>query len=465
MADWSWQGLKNRALEFPRSSGVATSPLSRARIRYNEIKQRLEQSISGGAYTSLSNVTSSDILSQAAWYISTTGNDNNSGQTAATAIRTHAELMSRIAGQEINVTVTIHVLNNALATEDCHVVWNIGPEGNVRYLGYATSVLATGSITAKTDLDEATNVPFDITDAALSDSWTALGLVNGRLRITSGARAGAVAWVMKDLGAKKARVSQWKQTAWPITNNYPTVFPQIGDPYVVETLSAIRSLRVNTQSDSGWDAVYFVNNGRLTFDSFTINSTGFDVIVITGDGSRGYDNNFMNCDLRFLDTAAGAHFYNCRLNNWTSQSSNTTAWIDGGLLTGFFLNRGAGTLQLISVSAQSTSFASIEEGIALTLASESSGSHGGIGAFDSGEDGIIISGGYADVGSFIYGSGNTGYGIRARDGGRIHYSAAALAKMTIAGSVNDTIVGGTVKAYGALPFFNVANGSCIVQKA
>lgn len=51
---WSWQGLGKRALEFPKSgTQVSVSPLGRARIRYNDILNRLEQSLNGAAYVAI----------------------------------------------------------------------------------------------------------------------------------------------------------------------------------------------------------------------------------------------------------------------------------------------------------------------------------------------------------------------------------------------------------------------------
>ena len=77
---WGMRGLKDRALELPEGSGVAVSQADRARLRYNETKRQMEQSINGGDWTPMSTVTSDDIRAQDAWYIdSVNGDDANDG--------------------------------------------------------------------------------------------------------------------------------------------------------------------------------------------------------------------------------------------------------------------------------------------------------------------------------------------------------------------------------------------------
>jgi hypothetical protein len=52
--DWGFTGFGNRVLEFPESgTQVDVSPAGRARLRYNDVLDRLEQSLDGAAYVPL----------------------------------------------------------------------------------------------------------------------------------------------------------------------------------------------------------------------------------------------------------------------------------------------------------------------------------------------------------------------------------------------------------------------------
>lgn len=56
MGSWGWSGLGDRALEFPENGEqVAVSPPDRARLRYNRVKNQLEQSLNGQPYAALGN--------------------------------------------------------------------------------------------------------------------------------------------------------------------------------------------------------------------------------------------------------------------------------------------------------------------------------------------------------------------------------------------------------------------------
>lgn len=51
--DWGWQGVGNRALEFPEGGSAGLSPAGRARLRYNPGTGQLELSTDGAVYTAL----------------------------------------------------------------------------------------------------------------------------------------------------------------------------------------------------------------------------------------------------------------------------------------------------------------------------------------------------------------------------------------------------------------------------
>jgi hypothetical protein len=452
---YGMKGFKGRALELPDGTEVAVSPDDRARIRYNHPKLQLEQSIDQGDYIPLSAVPSEDILSQASWYISTSGSDSNDGATSSTALRSHAELMRRIGGGEIRIAVTVHVLGNALALEDCHEVWSIGINGSVRYLGYVLATLASGTMTAVTDIYKPNNIPFDITDTNLSDTWANLGLINERIRITGGAREGAIAWVVKDLGAKKARVSEWKISSYPLPAfSYDTVNAQVGDPYVVESLPSVQRLHVNAQvAPEGIGLA----RGKLLFENLRINTDTSYISNMFVDQGVGIQ--FLNCYLngRVITLGGGIAAFNCLsyyiivyagisyLNGGVNifallcQTGSHTIWI------GFMLQGGFG------VAVTSIASLRVEEGAGVDP--------GGVGVFDQSVQTFLIEG-KVSIGAPFFGSGNASYALDVSETGFVSY--LNVAELTATAATGDTVVGGTPKAYGALPFFNVSNGAGIV---
>jgi hypothetical protein len=455
---YGMKGFKGRALELPDGTEVAVSPDDRARIRYNHPKLQLEQSIDQGDYIPLSAVPSEDILSQANWYISTSGSNSNDGATSSTALRSHAELMRRIGGGLTDVSVTIHVLDNALANEDCYAVWNIGVNGYVRYLGYVTATLASGTFTAVTDIDKPNNIPFDITDTNLSDTWANLGLINERIRITSGAREGAIAWLAKDLGAKKARVSEWKVTELPITIYYPTVFPQVGDPYAVESLSAIKSLRLNILSGTG----VVSSSGRIVFEDLSISPSELFDDAVSSAALGGYNTLFLfNCNMGvYWPQSGSASLYNCRVY-WPYFAGPVQGRIAGGLVTwGCGGERGA-TVVLVGVTYQGSFGIVVNSGAFFSVALGTGADLGGIGCFDMGSSPVRVVGlGRFYAAAPVYGLNNAGYVFQVSESGTAVYETTS--HLTAVGASGDTSIGGTPKAYAALPFFNVTNGARMV---
>jgi hypothetical protein len=451
-SSWGMRGIGNRALELPNGTSVAVSPDDRARIRYNQTKLQLEQSIDQGSYIPLTAVPAQSILSQSSWYISTSGSDSNDGATASTALRTHAELMRRVNGGLTNVSVTVNILDDALASEECHVVWNIGVDGSVRYVGTVLSVLESGTLTGVTNINKGLNIPFDITDTNLSDTWANLGLINQRIRISGGAREGAIAWLAKDLGAKKARASEWKVSELPIASQYSTVNAQVGDPYVVESLPSIQRLRINTQMAMTGNAF---TDGKLLFEGLEI---GTDTNVLSNIScDQIYGVQFLNCYLvNVAPYAGGMSIYNCQIR-WLDANGSPSIYMNGGLITFACSFSESSFAVFIGVTCQ-VAAVSITHHAVLEARAGSGGDTGGIGIFDQSLGGFNISGWMICNGP-IYGSSNGGYAFFVFSAGRVFYDN--VADLTATAATGDTSIGGTVKTYAALPFFNVLNGACV----
>lgn len=202
-------------------------------------------------------------LSQGNWYIdAVNGNDANDGATAATALKTHAELSRRVSGQEINPPfvasagtpiVYVNIMSDLPDSDPLSIEWFLGRDVALYYVGRVAETLATGTLTAVTAANPAANTPWAVTDAGLGGGGIPARL-GQRFRITqAGARLNAIAWIAKDNGAGSARLSTpLIPCALGTADVFPgfpganflgfqsaPVTPQIGDAYAIERLVTV----------------------------------------------------------------------------------------------------------------------------------------------------------------------------------------------------------------------------------
>jgi len=440
---WSWKGIFKRALEFAGGSIVAVAPVNRARIRYNEIKQQLEQSISTGPWGPLG-TGSSAVVSQPEWYISpSTGSDDNDGATAATALATHAELMRRIGDAPIDSSVTVYITENL--DEDLYVRLQVTRNGFVRYVG-TVSTLASGTFTNVVNTTPAANQPGEVEDLALSGDWGPLGLINKRIRTTGGTNPDSVTWLAKDLGAKTARVGNWIIVPYTTPMNF--VNPNtvaIGDPYVVEELPTIKSVTVDLFgiSESG---AFPESTSRIVFDSVSILGgsppTQYDYLKSTGNVSNGTW--FIKSELERYEglenQPAPAVAVACFAPDWQGPGVLNACVCTGGV------GLGEGSA-IVSTLFTDCAYTDLNPGLRLNFIINS-------GFMDCADDGISMFSGTYLRGFLIWGTGNAGYGFDVGEGGFADLDAATT---TLTGTSGDTRVGGIVTPYAGLPFVNPAN--------
>lgn len=226
-------------------------------------------------------------MSQFNWFIdAVNGNDANDGATSLTAIRTDEERQRRMGPSPLwNGTYHLRYLSD-IAT----AYW-----GGVRTLdsaifihgsatnGQGQSVLFTGVVDALVAQNPAANQPFEVTSSAIPVSWTASGLVGSRVRLTSGANAGAKSWVMKDLGGAapnaKARCCDFGQVVAytaPMTQPTAQAAPTATNGFVVERLTKITQC---TMAIVPLLSPPFGTAPGVTFESLDLGTGGFLTIA------------------------------------------------------------------------------------------------------------------------------------------------------------------------------------------
>ena len=156
----------------------------------------------------------------------------------------------------------------------------LGPD--VIFLYHSTpTVIRTGTIAGFTPKNRNTNPP---TPDLLSDPGIVAGDVTQRLRITSGPRAGTIAYVAEVLGGCCNAVT----SDWSIPNPAPLpgvmpVIPQVGDTYVVERLT-----HVTMKGD--WDITTSGNNQAFLLVGVSFTNLEFEVtpggaFILNGKGA------------------------------------------------------------------------------------------------------------------------------------------------------------------------------------
>lgn len=196
-------------------------------------------------------------IGQTTWFIdeqNLTGvaSDLNDGRTVSTPLRTDAARDSRMGGINANWNGEYHLrylsdVNNPILLRGNRTTATIFIHGSAtNFTGQTT--LYTGTIDALTALNRnaaapAGGQPILITSNGLPVSWTASGLNRLRMRRTSD---NATGYVLKDLGAKQCRSSEWSTapTGFTAPYNFTCVAatPNVADTFVVETLTKLKSV-------------------------------------------------------------------------------------------------------------------------------------------------------------------------------------------------------------------------------
>lgn len=298
--------------------------------------------------------------------------------------------------------------------------------------GQSTLYTSVAGMTAATNINRNANTRPTITDAAVpTGTWAGAGLIstnaapNKRIRLTDGARVGAVSFPQRDEGAGKVDVSPW---IIPITLNGPILAAQFNtasfnvagtEHFVVEKLTTIDVLIV----DVALELDITVNTGAcaIACDSLAI---GGYTMTKPATAFQGRTMLFWGC---------------CNL---TPQSNNATASIGsfyqscqtkGGNIVQGGTNVNCIACHLTTRWAPGAGCSitldgdTIAEGVAITDANGRGNVQIGCAAsFNSTTDGMIVSGQQNTItfssayqtGGQLWGTGATGVGLNVQSGAR-----------------------------------------------
>jgi hypothetical protein len=402
------------------------------------------------------------------WFIdASTGNDANTGTTAATALRTHAELEKRInAGGKLLTPpiTTVNILTDLPDTDPINLDGVVlGKDAYLLYKGGVASTDRTGTFTDVVAMNPASNQPFEVKDTAMSGAWQ--NDLGRRIRITAGARHNTIMWVAKDLGANRARVSTpsiVKALVGAPFDDDPFALerqaPEPGDSYAVETLRKVSLGVVHVKSQGSTNSIPMIALHELEVRDES-NGTGItsmfcDRAVLAMhscrmmpflEGFSWVSGAFVNCFMNLgLHAYGSSTFFHGGLVGVKAASSGSVfggiQCLGGGVV---FLANDV-LLQDVGIRGQNLIIeaASVFDSVQSTVAP------GGHGVF-AGGIGIGYIGGTVALTSFfssepprLWGSGNVGAGVAIGPGAQLAYRTGTFP--TITGQGGDfTLAGAT----------------------
>lgn len=172
---------------------------------------------------------------QANWFVDSAAGDDENAGTALAPIKTIREWYRRTSGRARQATTTLQLVGAAWPSTD-PFKYGVAPDdstagGGALFLvkGTYTASRSSAFTAAATNENAATNTAPQVTDGGVV-SWAAeVGLF---LKATSGASSGAVASILKNVGAGVARTSRWVD---------PTTGAIVSPPLINVTYDVVRA--------------------------------------------------------------------------------------------------------------------------------------------------------------------------------------------------------------------------------
>lgn len=390
---------------------------------------------------------------QASWFIDPAGSDENDGATALRPLATFAELSRRISGGSIAQTTTV-----TLAAGTYGVELDLTLAAGVFFIVQgAVTQTATGTLSAVTNSVPLVNPGVSTRGAITNTGGDPAFVDRTRLRLTSGANAGALAWVTRVIAADNVNVSRWARTD-PVVTTLPTVGnASVGNTYVVESfVSTFDRVNVTCRGSGRIIVRECVITGagvanRCRNDAGTLGGVYFYSCLFNGSSSLWYQGEglFVSCAFQASVTVFQNAYMSLRANVFTGVGGLT---LDGGAVANLARSNcfDASPITVHTAWLQFTGSPGDCEFSDQTLAS-----------ITVWPGGIVDN----DSGCILWGADNSTANtlvVRSLSPG---IAPAALNLLNIPGGTNDTIIGGTATAYGALPFYNTARGCGIVLRA
>jgi hypothetical protein len=399
---------------------------------------------------------------QAAWYIDqASGDDENDGSTAGTALASHEEFQRRVADEDQPIDVDMVVTFTSDYTGDIEntvSVSQVTQYGSITYQGQRT-VIFSGTVTAVTPWATGTTAG-TFSDSALATSFTSSGGLNKLCVLTSGTNSGAASWLTRETVAKTIRYSGFFSDS-----TFAQSDPDMGDSYEVVSLTEITGKitqvgdgfttfkNISLQPTGGFDAQIQIYGGYVAFTYCDIEITSSGGMQFSAGGTFGHGLFASKINV----TAGTIRFFQTECTIYSCWFPSVIPFVTpGGRITlqdrslGQALT-GGGTIDKQFVAQRGGNLVITGEWCVLDISSATSR--------------LIQAkvGGLIEVSGTVWGLGNTqDYLIEAKSGSKIIFTPPAASRFQgSAATVADSLVGNTTSTIAALPEYDLDHAAFI----
>ncbi len=356
---------------------------------------------------------------QSNWYIDpVSGNDNNTGDTLNSAIKTWAEFMRRVVSINIGMTLTI----TSSLSEPLRGTFETSSSSAYLKIIFIPTILASGSASTFVDPTSSARGTTTVTDLTLSAGGVGdfSNFVGKLLRAEGNADGYRYAQIFKAAAPTVANVGFWTRY---LSNTKPTngALVEVIDLPTVPTVDIVTlgGLPVEVQ---GCD---ILGGNTNPGDVPIINPLRSQQGVRTGVGTILLSS-FNGCIFRSAFHGSQTWFLGCLVAsgsgiNILPMNGSTASFIGGGslqninltapgviALQGFTLQGAQLTIGAFNFSANTAGVGVAVNGLTGSLP---------ICVYDSPGDGVYVRNGAQFNVSTLWGSGNTGYGVQVDNGG------------------------------------------------
>lgn len=387
-------------------------------------------------------------LLQPTWFIDPlTGNDENVGSTALTPLSTFAEWKRRV-GTRLEIPQTLNIQSDL--TEN--LLFDMDNEQVYVVVQGIRTTLYSGTVTAAQAWSPSGR-PTDgqVTDAAIPVSWTASGLVDKLIVLTSGPSAGSAGWVARDLGAKTARYSPLIDA-----NTYLTYDFAIGDTFDVVDLTKVNG-----------DFEVVGSCQVIPIDLALGGGLGTEVF-----SARGIAQVFpIYCDIEkaFVDVERGGFtdFIGCRLkgtvNPFIFIVDSGMCYLDACLMKSQLRCMRAGAAACTTKTLAQGDVGGVWVGISM-LSNGYIALQEWYAVYDEPTTNPALrnDGGMVGLYDYLWGNGGaSNFGVQVFGASSVVYTQAPTYSPV---AVSETVVGGLLQPYASLPVHNASKMCGIVQR-
>lgn len=376
-------------------------------------------------------------VSNSEWWVSSTGNDDNDGQSDSTPVQHISEIVGRIGDNDVG-QITIHVMDD-LVEEDLVIAGKCAADGlHWIYITAAPTVVLSTTISAVTqwDVTSSTNVVGKVTGTA-----SLTGHAGKLFRISGGARGGAYG-VLGTLESGSAMQFAPMQ--------FGLFTPGLVQPQVGDTIEVLTQKHLCNKLTVAPECVVFVDgvqigsgetHGITTSPTAQLWLSGCKLDMGVDSGNASFVS-VISCAVNQSARAEGfscfLELYGCYTNQVTSRSNSEVDIGDSVLHGTWSVNtKGEGFVvagTFAYFDALPSTYACVFLG-ADALFSMNNASMGGRNINSASLAKVVVA-----------------------TGGHFYYST----KPNIGGSSSDYWIGGSTKTTAEIPFVNTANNSCVV---